>query len=106
MWLSFMNAYASNLRFLTAAVVLKSKKIKENSRIDLIFKFSCNRLTELRHIFIFLPLMKSGFKFRPLIIMLIFMAVLFIADACTSTNHHRNKKLKPGKPIPCPQKDC
>ena len=42
-------------------------------------------------------------KFRSAIILL-FAAVVLIADGCAST--HKHKKLKPGKPIPCPLKDC
>jgi hypothetical protein len=26
--------------------------------------------------------------------------------SCASSKHKPHKKLKPGKPIPCPQKDC
>jgi hypothetical protein len=35
----------------------------------------------------------------------IFLAVIILADGCAS-HHPKNKKLKPGKPIPCPLKDC
>lgn len=32
---------------------------------------------------------------------------LAIVVSCASSAHtHKNKKLKPGKPIPCPLKDC
>jgi len=34
----------------------------------------------------------------------IFAMMLVIAVGCASQKNH--KKLKPGKPIPCPQKDC
>lgn len=44
-------------------------------------------------------------KFRSAIILL-FAAVVLIADGCASTHNHKHKKLKPGKPIPCPLKDC
>jgi uncharacterized protein YcfL len=31
------------------------------------------------------------------------LLVLVLIAGCGS---HKNKRLKPGKPIPCPQKDC
>ena len=44
-------------------------------------------------------------KLRSVIIFL-FALMIFIADGCASTQHHKKKRLKPGKPIPCPLKDC
>ncbi len=32
------------------------------------------------------------------------LVVVLLAGGCASNKP--NKKLKPGKPIPCPQKDC
>lgn len=32
------------------------------------------------------------------------LIIIIMSDACAS--HHPNKKLKRGKPIPCPLKDC
>ncbi len=32
--------------------------------------------------------------------------IIVIAEGCASTHKHKKKKLKPGKPIPCPLKDC
>lgn len=40
------------------------------------------------------------------VIILLFAALLMIGDGCASSRNHKNKKLKPGKPIPCPLKDC
>lgn len=42
---------------------------------------------------------------RPLIVVCLFLTV-FLSDGCASSHSHKNKKLKPGKPIPCPHKDC
>lgn len=38
------------------------------------------------------------------LLFLVGIVVLLWINACQSGNTH--KKLKPGKPIPCPQKDC
>jgi hypothetical protein len=32
--------------------------------------------------------------------------ILLMAMAMSCASQKSNKKLKPGKPIPCPQKDC
>jgi len=40
------------------------------------------------------------------LVSLILIAVLLVGEGCASSHHHKNKKLKPGKPIPCPLKDC
>ena len=42
-------------------------------------------------------------KFVPVFLLLAF---LVLAEGCASSHSHKHKKLKPGKPIPCPQKDC
>jgi hypothetical protein len=34
------------------------------------------------------------------------MALIIAVSSCASSNHHTHKKLKRGKPIPCPLKDC
>ena len=35
------------------------------------------------------------------------MVLVLLVEACSSSHHaKKHKKLKPGKPIPCPQKDC
>jgi hypothetical protein len=36
--------------------------------------------------------------------LIIFTLLVMLGFGCASQKH--NKKLKPGKPIPCPQKDC
>lgn len=41
----------------------------------------------------------------PLKKLLIILAIITLAS-CASHKHKPNKKLKPGKPIPCPLKDC
>lgn len=33
-------------------------------------------------------------------------AIILFSGACASNKHKPHKKLKPGKPIPCPMKDC
>jgi len=51
--------------------------------------------------------MTTLLKFRAAIIMLLFASVMIIAEGCASTHaHKKKKKLKPGKEIPCPLKDC
>jgi hypothetical protein len=42
---------------------------------------------------------------KAIVIRFIFLLVVFFMIGCAS-HHHKNKKLKPGKPIPCPLKDC
>src|SRR5690606_18876238 len=44
-------------------------------------------------------------SFRNSSIVFLFAAMLMIADGCASSRSGHKKKLKPGKPIPCPQKD-
>ncbi len=34
------------------------------------------------------------------------LATIVMAASCASNKHKPHKKLKPGKPIPCPMKDC
>jgi predicted component of type VI protein secretion system len=34
------------------------------------------------------------------------LAIFLMTVAAGCASHRPNKKLKPGKPIPCPQKDC
>jgi hypothetical protein len=36
----------------------------------------------------------------------VFLAAVILLSSCASNRHKPHKKLKPGKPIPCPQKDC
>jgi hypothetical protein len=43
-------------------------------------------------------------KMRISILSWLAVSLIVLASACASGNTH--KKLKPGKPIPCPQKDC
>jgi hypothetical protein len=38
------------------------------------------------------------------IVLMMFVGLLL--SSCASNNNHKHKKLKPGKPIPCPLKDC
>jgi hypothetical protein len=47
--------------------------------------------------------MKSAVLFKRISLVLILFAALLFSD-CASQKKH--KRLKPGKPIPCPQKDC
>ncbi|MBX2947281.1 MAG: hypothetical protein KF725_15740 [Cyclobacteriaceae bacterium] len=47
--------------------------------------------------------MKSILSFKRIFpILLVLLAIMF--SDCASQKKH--KRLKPGKPIPCPQKDC
>jgi hypothetical protein len=39
------------------------------------------------------------------IFIIFFALIILLEDGCRS-HHHKHKKLKPGKPIPCPLKDC
>lgn len=42
-----------------------------------------------------------------LILSVVLLALfLVLAEGCASSRGNTKKKLKPGKPIPCPQKDC
>jgi len=34
------------------------------------------------------------------------LAAIILFSSCASNRNKPHKKLKPGKPIPCPQKDC
>jgi hypothetical protein len=36
----------------------------------------------------------------------IILITVLLIEACASHHPTKHKKLKPGKPIPCPQKDC
>jgi hypothetical protein len=40
------------------------------------------------------------------LIQIVGIVVIMISASCASHHHKQNKKLKPGKPIPCPLKDC
>jgi hypothetical protein len=37
---------------------------------------------------------------------LILAIAITLSSSCASNKHKPHKKLKPGKPIPCPMKDC
>ena len=56
--------------------------------------------------FLFLHVNQKDFilSIRLLKVAILVSAVVLLADGCASS--HKNKKLKPGKPIPCPHKDC
>ena len=43
-------------------------------------------------------------KIRTAFLAILMVVLVMMADSCASS--HKNKKLKPGKPIPCPHKDC
>jgi len=47
--------------------------------------------------------LNSPMKYKSILSLLVACALVV---SCHSSNHHHKKKLKPGKPIPCPQKDC
>jgi hypothetical protein len=47
--------------------------------------------------------MKSAVLLKRISLVLIVLAAMLFTD-CASQKKH--KRLKPGKPIPCPQKDC
>lgn len=47
--------------------------------------------------------MKSTVLLKRISLVLVMLAALLFTD-CASQKKH--KRLKPGKPIPCPQKDC
>ncbi|MBX2963984.1 MAG: hypothetical protein KF687_15840 [Cyclobacteriaceae bacterium] len=47
--------------------------------------------------------MKSMLSFRRIFPVLLLLVAIAFTD-CASQKKH--KRLKPGKPIPCPQKDC
>lgn len=34
------------------------------------------------------------------------LLIIVVLTSCASHKHKPHKKLKPGKPIPCPLKDC
>lgn len=44
--------------------------------------------------------------FNTLKTIIVMMVLVFLASCASSSHIHKNKKLKPGKPIPCPLKDC
>jgi hypothetical protein len=47
------------------------------------------------------------FRIRTGILLLLFAGMMVIADGCASSHaQKKKKKLKPGKEIPCPLKDC
>lgn len=56
--------------------------------------------------FTYLGVKLRHMKLRKLPILILSFALLVFADGCSSGKNHKHKKLKPGKPIPCPQKDC
>jgi hypothetical protein len=37
---------------------------------------------------------------------LFLVVILAIVTGCATRGKHRNGKIRPGKAIPCPQKDC
>ena len=43
---------------------------------------------------------------KKLIRLSLILMMAFLISACASHHHKKHKKLKPGKPIPCPLKDC
>ncbi|HRJ31166.1 MAG TPA: hypothetical protein PLV21_14525 [Cyclobacteriaceae bacterium] len=47
--------------------------------------------------------MKSYLSFKRIFPVLVVLLAISLTD-CASNKKH--KRLKPGKPIPCPQKDC